>query len=115
MIEPIEIAREAAHLASDALATNITVLEVSALTSLADVFVLCSADNVRQLNAVREQVITGLKERGISARRTEGAAETGWILLDYGDIVVHLFTDDQRDFYRLEDVWAEAQTLLVIQ
>lgn len=115
MIDPIEIAREAAHLASDALATNITVLEVSALTSLADVFVLCSADNVRQLNAVREQVITGLKERGISARRTEGAAETGWILLDYGDIVVHLFTDDQRDFYRLEDVWAEAQTLLVIQ
>ncbi len=115
MIDPIEMAREAAHLASDALATNITVLEVSNLTSLADVFVLCSADNVRQLNAVREQVVAGLKERGVNTRRAEGAAETGWILLDYGDIVVHLFTEDQRDFYRLEDVWSEAQTLLVIQ
>jgi ribosome-associated protein len=115
MTDPVEIAREIAHLASDTLATNITVLDLTRLSPMADVFVICSADNVRQLNALREAVLQGLKDQGVNPRRTEGFAETGWMLLDYGDVVVHLFTEEQRAFYRLEDVWSEAQTLLVIQ
>lgn len=115
MTDPVEIAREVASLASDVLATNITVLDLSQISSITDVFVVCSADNVRQLNALRESVTTGLREHGITPRRTEGVAESGWILLDYGDVVVHLFTESQRAFYRLEDVWKEAQRLLVIQ
>jgi ribosome-associated protein len=115
MTDPIEIAREVANLASDTLATNITVLEISQLSTIADVFVVCSANNVRQLNAMREAVVDGLREQDVRPRRTEGQAETGWILLDYGDVIVHLFTEEQRAFYRLEDLWSEAQTLLVIQ
>jgi ribosome-associated protein len=115
MTEPVDIAREVAHLASDALATNITVLEISQLSPIADFFVVCSADNVRQLNALRETIVTGLSVQGVRPRRSEGAAESGWILLDYGDVVAHLFTEAQRSFYRLEEVWSEAQTLLVIQ
>ena len=115
MTDPIEIARVVAEVASDTLATNITVLDISQLSSFTDVFVVCSADNVRQLNALREAVMTRLNELGVRTRRAEGVAETGWILLDYGDVIVHLFTDEQRMFYRLEDVWSEAQKLLVIQ
>jgi ribosome-associated protein len=115
LTDPVEIAKHVADLASDALATNITVLDISDVTSFADVFVICSADNIRQLNALREDILDGLREEGVRPRRTEGVAETGWILLDYGDVVIHLFTEEQRAFYRLDDVWSEAQKLLVIQ
>ncbi len=115
MTDSVDLAREVAEIASDRMATNVTVMDISALSPIADVFVVCSADNVRLLNALSEAVVEGLRERNVRPRRTEGTAETGWILLDYGDIVVHLFTDEQRAFYRLEDVWSEAQKLLVIQ
>jgi ribosome-associated protein len=115
MQEPIEIARDVAQIASEALATNVTILDISQLSVIADMFVVCSADNARQLNAIRDDILQGLQEQGIRPRRVEGVAETGWILLDYADVVIHLFTEEQRQFYRLEDVWSEAQTLLVIQ
>lgn len=115
MTDPVEIARAVAEVASDRLASNITVLDISDLSTIADVFVVCSADNVRQLNALREEITTQLRTQEVSPRRVEGAAESGWILMDYGDVIVHLFTDEQRSFYRLEDLWSEAPTLLKIQ
>jgi ribosome-associated protein len=115
MTEPNDLARRIAEIASDALATNITVLDITRLSTIADVFVICSADNVRQLNALRETIISTLKEELIAPRRLEGVAEAGWIVLDYGDVIVHLFTEEQRLFYQLETVWSEAQKLLVIQ
>ncbi len=115
MTDPVEIGRTVAEVASDRLATDITVLDIRELTTIADVFVVCSADNPRQLNAVREEIATKLREEDVDVRRVEGVAETGWILMDYGDVIVHLFTEDQRDFYRLEDLWAEATTVLRIQ
>ena len=115
MTDPVEIAREVAEIAADALATNVAVLDLSKISSIADVFVLCSADNVRQLNALHQNVVEELRKKGVAPRRSEGAAEAGWILLDYDDVVIHLMTEQQRAFYRLEDVWKEAQKLLVIQ
>jgi ribosome-associated protein len=115
MTDPVEIARTVAEVASDRLASDVVVLDISELSTIADVFVVCSADNVRQLNALREEVTTHLREHQVTARRVEGVAEAGWILMDYGDVIVHLFTADQRDFYKLEDLWAEAPTLLRIQ
>lgn len=115
MTDPVEIGRTVAEVASDRLATDITVLDIRELTTIADVFVVCSADNPRQLNAVREEIALKLREHDVDVRRVEGVAETGWILMDCGDVIVHLFTEDQRDFYRLEDLWAEATTVLRIQ
>lgn len=115
MTDPVEIGRTIAEIASDRLATNISVLDIRELTTIADVFVVCSADNVRQLNSLREEIATQLRDHEVSPRRVEGAAESGWILMDYGDVIVHLFTEEQRDFYRLEDLWSEAATLLRIQ
>ena len=115
MPEPADIARQIAEIASDALATNITVLDISALSTIADYFVVCTADNVRQLNALRESIVTELRDGSVRPHRIEGVAEAGWIVLDYGDVIVHLFTRELREFYQLENLWADAQRLLVIQ
>ncbi|MDP9374346.1 MAG: ribosome silencing factor [Chloroflexota bacterium] len=91
------------------------VLDIRDLTIVADLFVICSADNERQLRAISRQIQDATDKVGIDPRRSEGSAESGWILIDYADVVVHIFGRAERQFYRLEDVWAEAQTLLVIQ
>ena len=115
MIDATDLARRIAAIASDALATDIQVLDIHELTTIADCFVIASADNVRQLRAMGETVARELREEGIRPNRREGIPETGWIVLDYGSVIVHLFTEDQREHYRLEDLWSDAQRLLVIQ
>lgn len=111
----VETARDIAEIAADMLAADITLLDISELSSFADVFVVCSADNPRQLNALRDELVVQLRENNTRPHRIEGAAESGWILIDYGDVVVHLLTRNQREFYRLEDLWIEAPVLLKIQ
>lgn len=115
MTDPVEVARKVAEVSADMLASDITLLDISKISSFADVFVVGSADNVRQLNAIIRRVTAELREEGIRPHRTEGVAEAGWVLIDYGDVIVHLLTQEQRDFYRLEDLWIEAPVLLKIQ
>ncbi len=115
IIEPTSLARLLAEAASEARATDVVVLDVHNLTIVADLFVICTGDNERQLRAIGRQVQEATDKVGIDPRRSEGSAEAGWILIDYADVVVHIFGRAERQFYRLEDVWAEAQTLLVIQ
>lgn len=115
MTDPVEIARAVAEVATDTLASDITLLDISKASSFADVFVICSADNVRQLNALREEIIDELRAQGVRTRRVEGQAEAGWVLIDYGDVIVHLLTAEQRNFYGLEALWSEAPVLLKIQ
>jgi len=97
------------------LAADTTLLDISELSSFADVFIVTTADNVRQLRALQREVVGQMRERGVRPNRVEGEADGGWILLDYGDVIVHLLTRDQRAFYRLEDLWIEAPVLLKIQ
>ena len=78
-------------------------------------FVICSGENERQLRAIQQDVMEQLEEDGSNPRRIEGTPASGWILIDYGDVVVHIFDVDQRTFYRLEDIWKDAPTLLAIQ
>lgn len=115
MTDPAGLARRIAAIASDALATDIQVLDIRELTTIAECFVIASADNVRQLRAMGETIARELREEGVRPNRREGLAETGWLVLDYGSVIVHLFTEDQREHYRLEDLWSDAQRLLVIQ
>ncbi len=97
------------------LAADITLLDISELSSFADVFIVTTADNIRQLRALNREIVDQMRQRGTRPQRVEGEAEGGWILLDYGDVIVHLLTRDQRQFYRLEDLWIEAPVLLKIQ
>lgn len=115
MTDATALARRIAQIALDARATNIVVLDISQLSTIADVFVICSVDNIRQLGALHNTLTGKLREDGIGQRRGEGVAEAGWILLDYGDVIVHLFTEAQRSFYQIDGLWGEAPRLLVIQ
>ena len=90
-------------------------LDIQAISPVADYFVICSGENERQLRAIAREVLERLAEEGVRPDRSEGTAPGGWILLDYGAVIVHVFAVDLRAFYRLEDLWSEARTLLAIQ
>ena len=114
-IEAADLARRLAQAASDARASDVVVLDIHELTIVADLFVICTGDNERLLRAIARDVLEAADKVGVDPRRTEGTAEAGWILIDFADVVVHIFGPAEREFYRLEEIWSEAQTLLVIQ
>lgn len=109
------LALEIADVLTDTPASDTRVIDIAALTPIADFFVLCSGENERQLRAISREVADTLASRKRRPQRTEGSAASGWILIDYGDVVVHIFATDQRAFYRLDELWAEAPTILAIQ
>jgi ribosome-associated protein len=94
--------------ASDRKAVDIRVLDVRGIVGYTDWFVICSGRSERQAKAIHDAVYESLKAAGVLPRRVEGAREARWILLDYLDAVVHVFTPDAREFYRLEQLWGEA-------
>jgi ribosome-associated protein len=87
-------------------------LEVREVTTLADYFVICEGTSNRQLNAIRDGILEALKERGHGLHHKEGSPESGWILLDYEDILVHIFSPERRAYYQLEELWHEAPTVM---
>ena len=106
--EAVRLAVSAADAADDKKATDLAILEVADLMALVDVFLLVSTSTARQLKAVAEHVEFKLRDRhDRRPLRREGTAEAGWVLLDYGDLVCHVFTAEQRGFYALERLWAD--------
>lgn len=110
-----DLALRIAEVIADTPAANTIVLDIHGISPVADYFVLCSGENERQVRAIARAVTEKLGESGIRPERVEGSAASGWILIDYGDVIVHIFEAAQRAFYRLEDLWSEAPTLLAIQ
>lgn len=90
-------------------------LDLRQLTTIADYFVLCTAESERQLRAVLKALDDDLAQLGAPNPRIEGTPETGWIVMDFGEVMVHLFSPDQREFYRLERLWRQAQPVVVVQ
>jgi ribosome-associated protein len=103
----VELATAAASAASDKLATDIAVLDVSQPLVITDVFVIVSAANDRQVRAVVDAIEERLRELGAKPLRREGHQEGRWVLLDFGDIVVHVQHAEEREFYRLERLWKD--------
>lgn len=97
-----------ASLASDRKAIDIRVLDLRGIVSYTDFFLVCSGRTERQTKAIHDAVSEGLKRSGVLPRRVEGQPEARWILMDYLDCVVHIFTPEARRFYRLEQLWGEA-------
>ena len=102
-----------AGLASDRKAIDIRVLDVRGIVGYTDFFVICSGNTDRQTRAIYEAIHEELKRDGVLPRRVEGAREARWVLMDYFDAVVHIFTPDARSFYRLEQLWGEAPSRTV--
>jgi ribosome-associated protein len=106
---PEEIARAVAGYAADTKATDIVELDLRGVLGYTDYFVICSGNTERQTTAIHDRILEGMKkEHGVLARRVEGMPEGRWILMDYLDAVVHVFTRETRTFYRLEQLWGEA-------
>jgi ribosome-associated protein len=115
-IEAIELARHITDLIADKKGENITLLDIRERTVIADYFVICSGTSERQLKAIVESVTEEIKKQyGIRAYHVDGAAETGWVLVDYGNVIVHIFAPERRTFYDLESLWYEAAVLLKMQ
>jgi len=98
-----------AEACEDKKATDIVVLDVRKLTSIADYFVLCSATNERQSRAIADDLRVSLKEQGVRELGIEGVRDGRWVLQDFGDVVVHVFHETQREFYDLDGLWADAR------
>jgi len=90
-------------------ASDIVVLDVRKLTSIADYFVLCSTTNERQSRAIADGLRAALKERGVRELGVEGIRDGRWVLQDFGDVVVHVFHQSQREFYDLDSLWSDAR------
>jgi len=112
---PVDLARRIVELAEDKKAADIILLEIAPLTTVAEYLVLCSGGSERQLDAIADGIVEGLKAEGIRILSREGAPDSHWILLDAGAVVVHVFAPPERDFYALERLWAEAKTVLRVQ
>lgn len=107
-LTPQQVARKIAAAASDKKARDILLLNMENLSPLTDYFIIASADNVTLVKAVADNIEEKLTEEGILPSHTEGYAEGRWILMDYGDCVAHIFLEEDRDFYNLEQLWADA-------
>jgi len=94
-------------------ALDLVILDVRQLTSITDVFIICSGRSNRQVTAIAEYIQVSLKEKGIKPLSVEGKKEGHWVLLDYGHVIIHIFYEPVRDFYDLEDLWIDAEKIQV--
>lgn len=108
-MEPQELLAEIARQAAEKKAIDVVELDLREVLGYTDYFLVCSGNTSRQAKAIQDGILEGLKrEHDVLPRRVEGSAEGGWILIDYLDVVVHIFTPQAREFYRLEQLWGEA-------
>lgn len=115
LLDPVQLARAAADIAYDKKASDILVLDISAVSSFADYFVICTGNNTRQITAIADALDEELDKQGARLLHQEGTAETGWLLLDFGDVIIHIFGRQEREYYRLERLWNEAKTVVFLQ
>ena len=113
--EALALARRIVELASDKKASDIVLLEIRELTTLADYFVIASGASERQLMAIADGIAEGMREEGTRPIGREGSANAHWVLIDFGSVIVHVMATPERDFYQLERLWADAPLLLRIQ
>ena len=108
-LAPEALAARIAEIASDRKATDIRILDLRGIVSYTDYFVICTGNTERQTKAIHDAIHEELKKaHGLLPRRVEGDREASWVLMDYLDCVVHIFTPDARSYYRLEQLWGEA-------
>ena len=112
---PLDLARRIVELAEDKKAADIVLLDLGELTTLADALVICSGGSERQIAAIADGILEALRDEGTKPIGREGTPESHWVLLDYGSVIVHVFTPPERDYYQLERHWSGARTVLRVQ
>ena len=114
-MEALEVAHRAVEAASEKQASDIVLLDARTVCSFTDYFVICSGEVVRHIRTIYDEIEHTLKKYGILPHHREGVVESGWLLLDYGDVVVHIFSASERVYYHLDELWREASPVLMIQ
>jgi ribosome-associated protein len=114
-LQGAELARRIVELLSDKRAEDILLLDIRSVALFADYFAIASAETARHTQALCDSLDEELAKDGVSAWGREGGAGSGWVLLDYGDVIVHIFGPEQRSFYDLEGLWREAVPVVRIQ
>ena len=110
-MESREIAKLACEALSDKKAGDIQVIDIGEISVIADYFIIADGDNQNQLEAMRDAVDEALYKAGIEVKQVEGNNKSTWILMDYGDIIVHIFSKQDRLFYDLERIWRDGKTV----
>ena len=114
-LESLDVARKAVEAASDKQASDIVLLDARKVCSFADYFVICSGESERQTRTIYEDVEHVLKKEGVTPHHREGSVDSGWLLLDFGDVIVHIFDPTERYYYQLDELWNEATPVVRIQ
>ena len=109
------MARKAVEAASAKQAIDIVLLDTKRICSFADYFVICSGDSERQIKTIYEEIGHTLKEAGVLPHHREGTIDSGWLLIDFGDVIIHIFTSFEREHYQLDSLWDQARTVIRIQ
>jgi ribosome-associated protein len=110
----LALAHQVVELAAGKKASDIVLLDVRGQTTMTDYFVICSGASDRQLGAIADGIVEGLRDDGVRPLSREGDAGSHWVLLDFGGVIVHVMSTPERDFYQLEKLWAKASLLLHI-
>ncbi len=108
MLNSLESAHLSAEAAEDKKAFDILILDLRSLTYITDYFIICSASNPSQVGAIADGITQSLAKEGVYPSHTEGETEASWVLMDYGDIVIHIFNQQTRAYYSLEKLWGDA-------
>lgn len=111
-LEAIDLAKKVAETAADKQASDVVLLDISQVCSFADYFVICSGNTERHIEAIQEAIREMLKKEALARYRREGTASSGWVLLDMGNIIVHIFAPFEREYYQLEGLWSQAPVIV---
>lgn len=110
-METLEIVKTAVEALRDKKAEDVTVIDITGVSSIADYFIIANGNNQNQLTAMQDAVDEALFEAGLHAKQIEGNNKSTWILMDYEDIIVHLFSKEDRLFYDLERIWRDGKII----
>jgi ribosome-associated protein len=114
-LDSADLAQRIADLLSDRQAGDIVLMDIGKVSTFTDYFVVATANNPRQMNALIDSLDRDLREEGIKPRRVEGAPDSGWVLVDFSDAIVHLFSPEQRAYYNLEGLWSKGVSVVHLQ
>ena len=115
ILEAIEVARLVVEAASGKKATDVVLLDARGVCSFADYFVMCSGESSKQIKAIRDEIGHTLKKLGILPHHYEGTLDSGWLLIDLRDVIVHIFAPLEREHYQLDELWGRAVPIIRIQ
>lgn len=115
-LEGLELANMLVDTVIDKKGSDILLLDIRDQAIFTDYFILCNGENDRQIRALTEALLEAAEEKaGEQPRATEGEPETGWVLVDFGGVIIHLFSPEKRDYYSLEELWNRAHVVLRMQ